>query len=78
MELTLTLSKNRLLLAGWILNEDSYFTVEDDMAQKMNHRTITHSSERIITKSQEVAELIKNKYTETAHKKSIESLEEKC
>lgn len=78
VELTLPLSQNRLLLAGWILNEDSYLTVEDEMAQKMNHRTITHSSERIITKSQEVAELIKNKYTETAYEKSIESSDEKC
>ena len=70
VELTLPLSKDRLLLAGWILNEDSYLTVEDEMAQKMNHRTITHSCERIISSSELQATSIKNKYTETEYKQS--------
>ncbi len=66
-ELTLPLSKDRLLLAGWILNEDTYMDVPSDIVEKINHRTITGSSERIITKSKEDAEKIKDKYTETTH-----------
>lgn len=68
VELTLPLSKDRLLLAGWILKKDSYLTVDDETAQKMNHRTIINSSERVIACSKEKVEVIKNKYTETAHK----------
>jgi hypothetical protein len=73
-ELTLPLSKDRLLLAGWILNENSYIDVPDDIVQKINHRTITGSSERIITKSQKDAEAIRDKYTETKDKKPISSI----
>ncbi|MCX6747725.1 MAG: DUF4238 domain-containing protein [Candidatus Nomurabacteria bacterium] len=69
-ELTLPLSKDRLLLAGWILNKNSYLDVPDDIVQKINHRTITGSSNRVITKSQKDAETIRNKYTETKEKKS--------
>lgn len=69
-ELTLPLSKDRLLLAGWILNENSYMDVPDDIVQKINHRTITGSSDRVITKSQRDAESIRDKYTETKDKKS--------
>ncbi len=69
-ELTLPLSKDRLLLAGWILNENSYVDVPDDIVQKINHRTITGSSDRVITKSQKDAEAIRDKYAETKDKKS--------
>jgi len=72
-ELTLPLSKNRLLLAGWILNENSYIDVPDDIVQKINHRTITGSSHRIITKSQKDAESIRDKYTEIGDKKTTSS-----
>ncbi|NVN96527.1 MAG: DUF4238 domain-containing protein [Bacteroidetes bacterium] len=71
VELTIPLSKNKLLLAGWLLNEDSYVNAPDDMVKEVNHRTIIGSSERIITKSKTEAEDIKNKYTETAYKKNI-------
>ncbi len=69
VELTLPLSKDRLLLAGWILERDSYLYINNEMADNMNHRTITHSLERIIVDSEEKANFIKNKYTETAYKK---------
>ena len=68
VELTIPLSKNRLLLAGWLLNEDTYVNAMFDWVEKVNHRTITGSSERIITKSKKEAEDIKNKYTETIYK----------
>ncbi|MFH1769920.1 MAG: DUF4238 domain-containing protein, partial [Parcubacteria group bacterium] len=66
-ELTLPISKDRLLLAGWVLNEDSYMEVEDDMVRNINHRTITRSSDRVITKSEEDAEAIRDKYTKTKY-----------
>lgn len=72
-ELTLPLSKDRLLLAGWILNENSYMNVPDDIVQKINHRTITGSSDRVVTKSQKDAEAIRDKYTETKDKKPTPS-----
>lgn len=68
VELTLPLSKDRLLLAGWILNEDSYIKVADDVVEKINHRTIAGSSDRVVTKSYKQAEAIKNKYSGTAYK----------
>jgi hypothetical protein len=71
VELTVPLAKNKLLLAGWILNEDSYFTVDNEMVQQMNHRTITNSSERVIASSELQVNNIKNKYTETAYKQSV-------
>lgn len=70
VELTLPLSKGRLLLAGWILNDDSYIQVDDEMARKMNHRTITHSSERVIADSETKVNEIKARYTETAYKQN--------
>lgn len=73
VELTVPLAKDKLLLAGWILNEDSYLTVDDDMVQKMNHRTITNSSERVIANSEQQVNNIKNKYTETAYKQSVKT-----
>lgn len=62
VEVTLPLSRNRLLLAGWILNEDSYTDMPKDMAENFNQRTILHSSERIITSSEEQSKEIMNKY----------------
>ncbi|OHA39249.1 MAG: hypothetical protein A3H58_02005 [Candidatus Taylorbacteria bacterium RIFCSPLOWO2_02_FULL_43_22b] len=74
VELTLPLSKGRFLLAGWILNNDSYIQVEDEMARKMNHRTITHSRDRIIVSSKTRAEEIKTRYTEKPYKSKIENI----
>ena len=61
-EVTLPLSKDSLLLAGWILNEDSYCTPPDDMAEGVNQRTILHSSERVIASSKKQLEEIMVKY----------------
>jgi len=69
VELTLPISKNRLLLAGWILNDDSYVQVSDEMAKNINHRTITHSRDRIITSSETRAKEIKEQYTEKPNKR---------
>lgn len=69
-ELTLPLAKDRLLLAGWILERDSYIDVDDEMAQKINHRTITHSSERVIADSETKVNKIKARYTETSYKQN--------
>ncbi len=70
IELTIPLSKNKLLLAGWILENDSYLTIDDEVVANLNHRTISSSSERVITKSKQEAEAIRDKYTETAYKSS--------
>jgi len=64
VELTLPLSSDRLLLAGWILDQDSYWSVENEIADNINHRTITHSSERIIADSETEVNDIRAKYTE--------------
>ena len=66
VELTLPLSNDLLLLAGWKLEKNSFLPADDKMAKIFNHKTITHSSERIITNSEEKARAIKIKYTETA------------
>ena len=73
VELTLPLSKDRLLLAGWILNDDSYIEVDDDMARNLDHRTITHSRDRIITSSKIKAEEIKTRYSEKPYKMKMSS-----
>jgi hypothetical protein len=74
VELTLPLAKDRLLLAGWILEQDSYIDVDDEMARKINHRTITHSSERVIADSKDKVNAIKERYTETAYKNSAKTM----
>ena len=74
VELTLPLSKGRLLLAGWILNDDSYIQVDDEMTRKMNHRIITHSRDRVIASSKTRAEEIKTRYTEKPYKSKIENV----
>lgn len=61
-EVTLPLSSSMLLLAGWILNKDSYCDVPLHMAEYMNQKTILHSSERIVASSKEQLETIKKKY----------------
>lgn len=71
VELTLPISKDRLLLAGWILNNDSYITVDDEMARRMDHRTITHSRDRIIASSKIKAEDIKSRYSEKPYKSKM-------
>jgi hypothetical protein len=68
VELTLPLSKDRLLLTGWVLNNDSYIPVNDEMAKNINYRTITHSRDQIITSSKARAEDIKSTYTEKPFK----------
>lgn len=68
VELTLPLSKDRLLLAGWILNDDSYIGVDDETARRMDHRTITHSRDRVIASSKRRAEKIGARYTEKPNK----------
>ncbi len=73
VELTLPLAKDRLLLAGWILEQDSYIFVDDEMARRINHRTITHSSERVIADSEAKVNAIKEKYTETVYKNSMKT-----
>ena len=73
-ELTLPLSKDRLLLAGWILNDDSYIQVNDEMARNLDHRTITHSRERIIASSRARAENIKSRYTGKPYKSKVTSI----
>lgn len=62
VEVTIPLAKDKLLLAGWILNEDSYTFMPKDMSEGFNQRTILHSSEKIITSSEEQAEEIRTKY----------------
>lgn len=61
-EITLPLSKDRLLLAGWILNDDSYTEVPVEIAENINQRTILHSSERLISCNEKQLEDIKEKY----------------
>lgn len=73
VELTLPISKDRLLLAGWILNNDSYIAVDDEMARRMDHRTITHSRDRIIANSKTKAEDIKLRYSEKPYKSKASS-----
>ncbi len=58
-EITLPLSKDRLLLAGWILNEDTYYEVPSEIAENINQRTILNSSERIIASNRKKLEEIK-------------------
>jgi hypothetical protein len=70
VELTLPLSKDRLLLTGWILNSDSYIEVNDEMARNLDHRTITHSRDRIIASTKARLEGIKARYTEKPNKSS--------
>lgn len=67
-ELTFPLSKDRLLLAGHVLERDFYLPSEDVWTDDFNHRTITHSSERIISDSKEKLIAIRDKYTETIYK----------
>jgi len=61
-ELTLPISSTQLLLAGWILEEDSYVSVPKEIIDAMNQRTILHSSERIIASSESCLEDIRAKY----------------
>lgn len=70
VELTLPMSKDRLLLAGWILDRDSYLSVENEMVKNINHRTITHSSDRVIADSEAKINAIKDRYTETVYKQT--------
>lgn len=70
VELTLPLSRNRLLLAGWILEQNSYLLMDNNLAKLMDHRTITNSSERIIADSEAKVISIKDLYTETAYKQN--------
>ncbi len=68
VELTVPLSRDRLLLAGWILNEDSYIEIDDEKAKNIDHRTITHSRDRIVSNSEEKLKNIRLKYCEKPYK----------
>jgi len=71
VELTLPLSKDRLLLAGWILDNDSCIEVNDEFVKNLNHRTITHSRDRVIASSKVRVEDIKKRYTEKPYKSKV-------
>lgn len=62
VEVTLPISKNKMLLAGWILNEDSYIISERKIAEHLNQRTILDSSKRIIGSSENQLIDIRSKY----------------
>jgi len=70
VELTLPLSRNRLLIAGWILEQNSYLSMNNNLAKLIDHRTITNSSERIIADSEAKVISIRDLYTETAYKQN--------
>ena len=70
VELTLPLSKDRLLLAGWILKKDSYISVENELVDSMNHRTITGSSKKVVTSLEAQAIVIKEKYYQSSQSES--------
>lgn len=61
-EVTLPLSNNQLLLAGWILEKNSYISVPEKWVEGMNQRTILNSSERLIANSSTRLEKIKLDY----------------
>lgn len=78
VELTIPLSRNRLLLAGWILNDDSYIEVDDEKAENIDHRTITHSRDRIVSNSEDKLKDIKLRYCEKPYKsKNLNSNDKK-
>jgi hypothetical protein len=62
VELTIPLSKDQFLLAGWILNQDSYMSIPSEMVNIFNQRTILSSSERVIASSKKEVEEILKKY----------------
>lgn len=62
VEITIPLSKERLLLAGWILERDSYLEAPLEMAEGMNQRTILGSSRQIIACKKEQLEDVIKKY----------------
>lgn len=62
VEVTIPLAKDRLLLAGWILNKDSYIPMPKDVSEGFNQRTVIHSSEKIIASSEKQLEEIRVKY----------------
>ncbi len=68
VELTVPLSKDKVLLACWILNQDSYTPIPSEMVEGFNQRTILSSSERVIASSKEEVEVILEKYP-PLHKK---------
>lgn len=71
-EITLPLSKNRLLLAGWILNEDSYVEVPVEIAENINQRTILNSSERLISSNEKQLVEIREKYPSKSQQSSTD------
>jgi len=70
-EATLPLSRDRMLLAGWILNQDSYAEMPSELAEQLNQRTILHSSQRLIASSKVQLEGVKTKYPPRSHDETI-------
>ena len=62
VELTIPLSRDRVLLAGWILNQDSYVTIPQEMVEDFNQRTILSSSERVVASNEKELQEIVKKY----------------
>lgn len=62
VEVTVPLSKEHLLLAGWILEHDSYMEVPVDRAEAMNQRVILGSSKQVIACSKAQLEEVMAKY----------------
>ncbi len=61
-EVSLPLSKDLALLAGWTINEDCYIDIPAENVEPINQRTALHSGERIVASSKEQLEIIKTKY----------------
>jgi|GEM_PF-1227151 len=67
VELTVPLSKNMVLLATWEMDQSQYSIISQELVKAINHRTITHSSERVVNKSEESAKAVKSRYSQTAY-----------
>ncbi len=65
VEVTLPLSKDKLFLAGWVLEKDCYVSMPKDNINNLNQRTIINSSKKIIASNSLQLEEIKSKYPPT-------------
>lgn len=62
VEITLPLSSNQILLAGWILNEETYGFVPADVIEGFNQRTILAASKQLLGSDNIYLEKIRNSY----------------
>jgi len=62
VEVTIPLSKDQILLAGWILNDDTYSYMPANMMEGLNQRTILSSGEKVLSSSESELLDIKTKY----------------